>query len=132
MASQHPMDQTRVRALQTVRVAEGDEPKYAGIGGRWHVPGMPSAVFSCSPERAEALRDGGSVIVLDGSLAEQVPIDEDPSTDHLPLDFVYRSELVNEGFNTLSSLREIPDLTAIKGIGDSKASAIQDALDELD
>ena len=133
MASEHPMDQMRVRAIRTLRREDEDEPAGTGVGRRWHVPGHASAVFSCSPERAKKLKKAGNVIVLRGDVDDgEVPTDETIEPDGLPLDFVYRSELVGQGFTTLSSLRELLDLTEIKGIGDAKASAIQDALDELE
>ncbi len=120
----------RVRALKTIRVAAEDEPKYPGIGRRWHVPGLPSAKFTCGEERYRNLRGQHAVAPLE-HYEEDDEVETDDAPEGLPLDFPYRELLVGGGLNTLSDVREMPDLTEINGIGEASAKRIADELAEL-
>lgn len=121
----------RLRAMQTIQKTDADE---ARGHGRWLVPGHPSGIFHTTPERAEKLVASGHAIELGPDLRKKrKPVADDaPDTDTIPRDFPFRSKLAAAGVNTLSELREIPDLTVLNGIGDTSARSILKALVALD
>ncbi len=77
-------------------------------------------------ELAEAAEEAE---VADEETQEATDSDEESG---FPGDFPLASRLEDAGITTLAELREIDDLTTIKGIGPAYAEQITEALDELD
>ena len=124
-----------VRVMQTVRVAEGDTPKFNGAGKIWHVPGQESAVFQCGRERPNWLLDSGYAVELNkaGQALKLEPAEPDEKPDHLPSEFPYRAKLYAKGLTSLTSLRTYPDLAAESlGLGRAEAETVLAALAVID
>lgn len=63
---------------------------------------------------------------------EEAEAATDPGTDEpLPEDFPGRAALIADEIQTIAAVRSVEDLTSIKGIGDTTAKAITEALAEL-
>lgn len=124
----------RLRAMMTIRSTEEDEFTKNPLLPTYLVPGSKSAVFHTTPTRAKRLIAQGAAVELspDNRKKGAPPADDFADEEALPNDFPYRAKLVSGGLNTRTAVREFPDLTKVKGIGDQAASSIQKALNELD
>lgn len=83
------------------------------------------------PEAGEAeAEEGAAAEATDGDLQEGEAAEETEDAGGLPEDMPHRAELIDAGVESLDSLRELGDLTALPGIGKAKAADIKEYLAE--
>lgn len=121
----------KVRAKQTVKA-----------GGEYHIPGEQSAVFEWKPEYGDVDRYIARGVIAPASPHAEEPVlaargdedevETDTARDEIPADFPARKELIKAGIKTLSAVRAIADFDEIKGIGQSKETAILEAIAQID
>lgn len=103
--------------MTDVIVQDGHTVKQGGVA-----KGPGSLVQIKDPDEADRLVARG--VVQHASDAED--------TGDLPEDLPGRKELIKAGFSTLEAVREIEDFTEVKGVGESKAEAIEAYLAEIE
>lgn len=96
----------RVRALQTIK-----------YGSQWKVPGTPSEEFDLPDELLEKYH---GIVMVVGESVVKAP----PEVKGLPDDLPYRHVFEDLGIDTLDAIREIDDLTSLKGIGKKSAETV--------
>lgn len=111
----------RVRAMKSIM--------HEGV---WRIPGKPSAVFECTSAWLQRFGQDVAELEILGDADESGQAAVDDAADAIPAGFPYQKLLRAGGLTTLSAIRSMSDLTAVPGIGDAKAEAIQAALGKLD
>lgn len=98
----------RVRAIRSCK-----------YGSQWHIPGQKSEMFDLPPAIAEEWIDKRTVVAVEVAVSEP-----EPTEVGLPDDLPYRSVFVGLGFDSLTAIREVSDLTTLKGVGKKSAASV--------
>lgn len=93
-------------------------------GGRYHIPNTASEIIEINELEYDRLKD--VVELVDPEIAPGEP------SGWLPEDFPFQQLLAEAAVYTYSDVREVKDLTEIKGIGPASAKKILAALEAAD